>query len=94
MRPPLSSTEPPVTGKYGFFCYFSDRFLPQTCVYVYIILLVFFVVCVCFVFCRERRRRDESRHRLITERAKMDEISVLSLLSSYLRQKVSKEGQL
>ena len=46
MRPPLSSVEPPVTGKYGF-CYFSDRFLRRTCVYVYIMLLVFFV-CVCF----------------------------------------------
>jgi len=52
---------------------------------VYIMLLVFFVVCVCFVLCRERRRRDGSRHRLITERAKTDEISVLSLLSFYLR---------
>ena len=55
-------------------------------VYMYIfVLLVFFVVCVCFVLCRERRRRDGSRHRLITERAKTDEISVLSLLSSNLR---------
>jgi len=81
-----------VTGKYGV-CYFLDRFLCQTCLYVYIMLLVFFV-CVCFVLCRERRRRDGSRHRLIMERAKTDEISALSLLSSYLRQKVSKEGQL
>ena len=45
----------------------------------------FLVGCVCFVLCRERRRRDGSRHRLITERAKTDEINVLSLLSSYLR---------
>ena len=82
MRPPLSSMEPTVTGKYVF-CYFSDRFLRQTCVYVYIMLLVLFV-CVCFVLCREGRRRDRSRHRLITDRAKTNEISVLSLLSSYL----------
>ena len=48
-------------------------------------LAMFFVFCVCFVLCRERRRRDGSRHRLITKRAKTDEISVLYLLSSYLR---------
>jgi len=35
-----------------------------------------------------------NHHRLITEKAKTEEISVLSLLSSYLRYKVSKEGQL
>ena len=69
-------------GKYDVFCYFPDRFLRPTCVY-YVIGV--FVVCVCFVLCRERRRRDGSRHRLITERAKTDEISVLSLLSYYLR---------
>ena len=44
-----------------------------------------FVVYVCFVLCRKRRRRDGNRHRLITEKAKTDEISVLYLLSSYLR---------
>ena len=83
MFPPPSSVEPPMTGKCGF-CYFLDRFLRQTCVYMYIMLLVFFVVCVCFVLCKERRRRDGSRDRRIAERAKTDEISVLSLLSSYL----------
>ena len=57
MHPPLSSTEPPVRGKYGF-CYFPNRFLHQTCVYVYIML--FFVCLFCFVLCRERRRRDGS----------------------------------
>jgi len=46
------------------------------------------------MLCREKRKRDGGRHRLITERAKTDEISALSLLSSYLRQKVSKEGKL
>jgi len=93
MRPPPSSAKSPVTGKCGF-CYFPDRFLRQTCVYMYIMLLLFllFVFVLC---CAEKwRRRDGSRHRLITERAKTDEISVLSLLSSYLRLKVSKEGQL
>ena len=45
MHPSLSSTEPPVRGKYGF-CYFPNWFLHQTCVCVYIIL--FFV---CFILC-------------------------------------------
>ena len=75
MCPPLSSAEPPVAGKCGF-CYFPDRFLRRTCVCVYYVVGIFVVVCVCFVLYRERRRRDGSRHRLITERAKTDEIRV------------------
>jgi len=50
---------------------------------MYIMLLLFFVVCVCFVLCR-KRRRDGSRCRLITERAKTDEISVKILKGSIL----------
>ena len=93
MRPPPSSAEPPVTGICGSLLFSRSFPSPTMCICVYY-FIGFFVVCVCFMLCRERRRRDGSRHRLIMERAKMDEISVLSLLSSYLRQKVSKEGQL
>ena len=46
---------------------------------------------LCFCAEGKRRSRDESRHR---EEGRTDEISVLSLLSSYLRWEVSKEGQL
>ena len=77
-----------------FFYYFPDRFLRQTCVYVYMYIIFVVLVVVCFVLCRkkkERRSRDESRHH---GKGKMDEIGVLSLLSSYLRWEVSKEGQL
>jgi len=66
---------------------------PNMCIYVYYVIGVFCGLCL-FVLYRERRRRDRIRHRLIAERAKTNGISVLSLLSSYLRQKVSKEGQL
>ena len=54
-------------------------------VYVYMCILcsLFFVV-VCILFCAKEKRRsgDESRHH---RKGKTDEISVLSLLSSYLR---------
>ena len=45
----------------------------------------------CFVQKKKWRSRDESRHH---GKGRTDEISVLSLLSSYLRWEVSKEGQL
>ena len=85
MCPSLSSAKPPVTGKYGFLLFSRLVPSPNMCICVYYVIGVFFVVCVCFVLCRERRRRDGSHHRLIAEREKTDEISVLSLLSSYLR---------
>jgi len=44
MGPPLSSTEPPIRGKYSF-CYFPNRFLHQKCVYMYIIFFFVFVLC-------------------------------------------------
>ena len=77
-----------------FFCYFPDRFLRQTCVYVYMYIIFVVLVVVCILFCvvqQKRRSRDENRHH---GKGRMDEISVLSLLSSYLRWEVSKEGQL
>ena len=76
-----------------FFCYFPDWFLRQTCVYVYMYIIFVVLVVVCILFCAEekRRSRDESRHH---GKGRTDEISVLSLLSSYLRWEVSKEGQL
>ena len=42
------------------------------CIYVYYIIVVFVVVCIlfCVVQKKKRRSRDESRHRLITERAR------------------------
>ena len=76
------------------FCCFPDWFLRQVCVYVCISVLysLFWLLFVCcFVQKKKRRSRDESRHR---EKGRTDEISVLSLLSSYLRWEVSKEGQL
>ena len=81
---PLSRAEPPMTVKYDFLLFSRSVPSPNMCICVYYVIGVF-VVCVCFVLCRERRRRDGSRHRLITEKAKKDEISVLSLLSSFLR---------
>ena len=52
--------------------------------YVHICIIFVVLVVVCILFCAEekRRSRDESRHH---RKGRMDEISVLSLLSSYLR---------
>ena len=66
-------------------CYFPDRFLRQTCVYVYMYIIFIVLVVVCILFSAEekkRRSRDKSRHH---GKGRTDEISVLSLLSSYLR---------
>ena len=51
-------------------------------VYMYIIFVVLVVVCILFCAEEKRRSRDESRHH---RKGRTDEISVLSLLSSYLR---------
>jgi len=54
------------------FCYFPDRFLRQTCVYVYMYIIFVVLVVVRILFCvvqKKRRSRDESRHELITKRA-------------------------
>ena len=52
-------------------------------VYMYIIFVVLVVVCILFCVVQKRRRsRDESRHH---GKGRTDEISVLSLLSFYLR---------
>jgi len=49
MRPPLSSAEPPVTGKYGFFVIFpigSSAKHVYTCILCYWFFLLFvFVLC-------------------------------------------------
>jgi len=78
-----------------FFCYFLDRFLRQTCVFVYMYVIFVVLVVFCILFCvvqrKNRRSRDESCHH---GKGRTDEISVLSLLSSYLRWEVSKEGQM
>jgi len=77
-----------------FFCYFSDRFLRQTCVYVYMYIIFVVLIVFCILFCvvqQKRRSRDENRHH---GKGRVHEISVLSLLSSYLWWEVSKEGQL
>ena len=52
--------------------------------YVYMCIIFVVLVVVCILFCAEekRRSRDESRHH---GKGRTDEISVLSLLSSYLR---------
>ena len=39
-------------------------------IYVYYIAVVFVVVCILFCVAQKKRSRDESRHRLITERAR------------------------
>jgi len=80
-----------------FFCYFPDWFLRQTCVYVYMcICILYSLFLLLFVFCfvlyiKKRRSRDENRHH---GKGRTEEISVLYLLSFYLRWEVSKEGQL
>ena len=51
-------------------------------VYIYIIFVVLVVVCILFCTEEKRRSRDESRHH---GKGRMEKISVLSLLSSYLR---------
>ena len=60
MRPPPSSAESPVTGKCGF-CYFPDRFLRQTCVYVYMYIIFVVLVVVCIVLCRKEKEGVETR---------------------------------
>ena len=52
-------------------------------VFISVLYSLFWLLFVCcFVQKKKTRSRDESRHR---EKGRMDEISVLSLLSSYLR---------
>ena len=51
-------------------------------VYMYIIFVVLVVVCILFSAEEKRRSRDESRHH---GKGRTDKISVLSLLSYYLR---------
>ena len=63
-------------------CYVPNCFLFPN-VYMYIIFVVLVVVCILFCVVQQKRRsRDENRHH---GKGRMDEISVLSLLSSYLR---------
>ena len=66
---------------------------PNMCICVYVYYIRCSCCCLYFVLCcaEKRRSRDESRHH---GKGRTDEISVLSLLSSYLRWEVSKEGQL
>ena len=65
---------------------------PNMCICVYVYYIRCSCCCLYFVLCRRKRRsREESRHH---EKGRTNEISVLSLLSSYLRWEVSKEGQL
>ena len=59
---------------------------------LYSLLLLLFVFCfVLYNKKKKGRSRDKNRHH---GKGRMDEISVLSLLSSYLQWEVSKEGQL
>ena len=55
-----------------------------------------FVSLLLFLWCAEKRRsRNESRHRLITERVKTEEISVFIFTYLFIfNEKISKEGQL
>ena len=92
MCPPLSSAKPLVTGKYVLLLFSRSVPSPNMCICVYVYYIRCSYCCLYFVLCRRKKRsRDESRHR---EKGRTDEISVLSLLSSYLRWEVSKEGQL
>ena len=90
MCPPLSSAKPLVTGKHVILLFSGS--VPSPNMYICILYYCGFCCCLYFVLCRRKRRsRDESRHH---GKGRTDEISVLSLLSSYLRWEVSKEGQL
>jgi len=40
------------------FCYFPDRFLRQTCVYVYMYIIFVVLVVVCFVLCRKKKEKE------------------------------------
>ena len=80
---PLSSAKLLVTGKHVILLFSRSVPSPSMCICVY----VYYIRCsgcyLYFVLCRRKRRsRDESRHH---GRGRTDEISVLSLLSSYLR---------
>jgi len=91
MCPPSSSAEPLVTGKYVFLLFSGSVPSPNMCICIlYLLFLLLFVFCF-VLYSKKRRSRDENRHH---GEGRTDEISVLSLLSSYLRLEVSKEGQL
>ena len=75
-----------MTGKYVLLLFSGSVPSPNMCIceYVYVYIMFVVLVVVCILFCAEekRRSRDESRHH---GKGRTDEISVLSLLSSYLR---------
>ena len=81
---PLISVKLLVTGKHVILLF--SRSVPSPnmciCVYVYHVRLFWLLFVFCFVQKKKRRSRDESRHH---GKGRTDEISVLSLLSSYLR---------
>ena len=78
---PLSSAKLLVTGKHVILLF--SRSVPSPSMCICVLCSLFFVI-VCILFCPEEKRRsgDESRHH---RKGRTDEISVLSLLSSYLR---------
>ena len=86
MCAPLSRAKSLVTGKHVILLFSGSISSPNMCICLYVYMYIMFVVLVvvCILFCAEekRRSRDESRHH---EKGGTDEISVLSLLSSYLR---------
>ena len=68
-----------------WFLLFS-RSVPSLNIWIYVYYVIgVFVVCVCFVLCRKKKK--ERRESSLNNHGKgeKDEISVLSLLSSYLR---------
>ena len=65
MRPPLSSTEPPVRGKYGFFVIFPIGSFTKH-VYTYIYYVIF--VCLFVLFCVVQGKKKERRESLISNR--------------------------
>ena len=82
MCPPLSRAKSLVTGKHVILLFSGSDPLPN---YVYMCVcilcsLFLWVFVFCFVQKKKRRSRDESRHH---GKGRTDEISVLSLLSSY-----------
>ena len=81
---PLSCAKLLVTGKHVILLFSRSVSSPSMCICVYICIIFVILVVVCMLFCAEgkRRSRGESRHR---EKGRTDEISVLSLVSSYLR---------
>ena len=64
MHPPLSSTEPPVGGKYSFLLFSQLVPSPNMCIRIYYVIFV----CLFVLFCVVQRKKKERRESLISNR--------------------------